>query len=88
MLKGVYKSTRCKFELSGGRCYKGRQCRFSHSTDNDNDIDAEVMPFRRRVYTELYNEGFSLPLEIRHEIGKMKQSLMKLCTRRRSMRKG
>ena len=29
------------------------------------------MPFRFKVYTKLYNDGFSLPYEIRHEIGKM-----------------
>ena len=42
-----------------------------HTTDNDREIDAEVMPLRFKVYTKLFNDGFSLPCEIRHEIGKM-----------------
>ena len=69
MLKGVYKTTQCDYEFRG--CNKGSRCCFAHSTDNDREIDAEVMPFRFKVYTKLYNEGFSLPYEIRHEIGKM-----------------
>ena len=71
MLRGVYKSERCKFEIRGGKCFKGSDCCFLHSTDNDNNIDAVVMPFRRRIFMELYDEGFALPIEIRHEIGKM-----------------
>ena len=86
MLKGVYKTTRCRFELSGGRCNKGRQCCFSHATDNDHDIDAVVMPFRHRVLTELYDEGFSPFIEILHEIGKMTRSLWRLPAEGRSMR--
>ena len=71
MLKGVYKAERCRFEIRGGKCYKGSECCFLHSTDNDNNIDAVVMPFRRKIFKKLYDEGFSLPIEIRHEIGKM-----------------
>ena len=33
MLKGVYKSERCRFEIRGGKCYKGGECCFLHSTD-------------------------------------------------------
>ena len=33
MRKGVYKSERCRFEIRGGKCYKGGECCFLHSTD-------------------------------------------------------
>ena len=42
-----------------------------HYTDNPREIDAEVMPLRFKVYKRLFDEGFSLPCEIRHEIGQM-----------------
>ena len=47
MLKGVYKTTQCDYEFRG--CQKGSQCCFAHTTDNDREIDAEVMPLRFKV---------------------------------------
>ena len=69
MLKGVYKTTQCDYEFRG--CQKGSQCCFAHTTDNSREIDAEVMPLRFEVYKKLFDDGFSLPCEIRHEIGQM-----------------
>ena len=71
MLKGVYKTTPCNYEHKSGKCNKGSKCCFAHSTDDGREIDAEVMPFRFKVYTKLYNDVFPLTFEIRHEIGKM-----------------
>ena len=69
MFKGVYKTTQCDYEFRG--CQKGSQCCFAHTMDNPREIDAEVMPLRFKVYRRLFDEGFSLPYEIRHEIGQM-----------------
>ena len=35
------------------------------------NIEAVVMPLRRKIFTELFDEGFSLPLGHLHEIGKI-----------------
>ena len=47
MLKGVYKTAQCDYEFRG--CSKGNKCCFAHTTDNDREIDAEVMPLRFKV---------------------------------------
>ena len=67
MLRGMYKTAMCKHEHSRQGCEKGDACVFVH-TDNDANIDAEVIPLRFNVYTKLYEDGFSL-LEILYEIG-------------------
>ena len=69
MLKGVYKTTQCDYEFRG--CQKGSQRCFAHITDNPREIGSEVMPLRFKVYRRLFDEGFSLPYEIRHETGQM-----------------
>ena len=72
MLKGVCKTNRRKRELSfPNGCSKGDECVFAHSTDNPAKIDAEVIPLRFDVYTKLYEDKFSLPLEILYEIGQI-----------------
>ena len=71
MLKGVYKTERCTFDARGRKCFKGDRCCFLHPTDNDMNIGAVVMPFRRKIFMELFNEEFSLPLGHLHEIGKI-----------------
>ena len=69
MLKGVYRTTLCDYEFRG--CQEGSKCCFAHTTGNPREIDAEVMPLRFKVCRRLFDEGFSLPCEIRHEIGRM-----------------
>ena len=71
MLKGVYKTERCTFDTRGRRCQKGDECCFLHSTDNSMNIDAVVMPLRRKIFMELFDAEFSLPLGHLHEIGKV-----------------
>ena len=71
MLKGVYKTERCMSDTKNRRCTKGDECCFTHSTDNDMNIEAVVMPLRRKIFTELFNEEFSLPLGHLHEIDKI-----------------
>ena len=43
---------------------------FAHSTDNQAAISNDVNPLRFQVYTQLYNDGFSLPPQIFYEISK------------------
>ena len=71
MLKGVYKTEMCNYDARGKRCDKGDQCCFAHSTDNEYDIAAVVNPFRKKIFTELFDAEFSLLLEHLHEIGKI-----------------
>ena len=71
MLKGVYKTEMCSYDARGKRCSKGGECCFAHSTDNEYDIAAVVKPFRKKIFTELFNREFSLPLEHLREIGKI-----------------
>ena len=61
----------------GKRCDKGDQCCFAHSTDNEYDIAAVVNPFRKKIFTELFDMEFSLPLEHLHEIGKITDQELK-----------
>ena len=69
ILRGVHKTTLCKHGFHG--CEKGSACVFAHTTDNQREIAAEVIPLRFGVYARLFNDGFSLPCEIRYDIGKM-----------------
>ena len=71
MLKGVFKTERCMYDARGQKCFRGSECCFLHSTDNEHSIDAVVMPFRHRIFTELFNAEFSLPLGHLHEIGRI-----------------
>ena len=71
MPKGVYETERCSYDARGRRCNKGADCCFAHSTDNENMIAAVVNPFRKKIFTELYDANFSMPLEHLHEIGKL-----------------
>ena len=57
--------------MSLGGCEKGSTCCFAHTTDNPREIDAEVFPPRYKVYTKPFNDRFSLPCEIRYEIGQI-----------------
>ena len=77
MPKGVYKTKMCSYDARGKRCTKGDECCFAHSTDNEYDIAAVVKPFRKKIFTELFNRGFSLPLEHLHEIGKITDQELK-----------
>ena len=70
MLKGVYKTEMCNYDTKGKRCDKGDRCCLAHPTDNEYDIAAMVNPFRK-IFTELFDREFSLPLEHLHEIGKI-----------------
>ena len=83
MLKGVYKTERCNFDVRGGRCTKGDDCCFAHRSDNNSMIEATVKPFRRKIFNELYDAKFSLPLEHRHEIGKLSNEEYKIARQRR-----
>ena len=52
-------------------CKKGDECCFTHSTDNNSMVEAVVRPLRRKIFTELSDEEFSLPLGHLHEVGKI-----------------
>ena len=72
MLKGVFKKSPCNHEFIFPKgCVKGSECVFARSTDNRAAIAAEVNPLRFKVYTQLYNDSFSLPPEILFEIGQI-----------------
>ena len=83
MLRGVYKTERCSYDARGRRCNKGAECCFAHSTDNENMINAVVQPFRRRIFQELYDANFSLPLEHLHEIGKLTDEELRIAQQKR-----
>ena len=71
MARGVFKSSLCRHETSGHGCRAGAMCVFRHRNDDDMLISAEVRDVRFRIYTRLYNDGFTLPPEILYEIGKI-----------------
>ena len=71
MARGVFKSSLCRHGTSGFGCRAGAMCVFRHRNDDDMAIAAEVRAVRLRIYTELYNDGFTLPPEILYEIGKI-----------------
>ena len=73
MARGVFKSSLCRRETSGFGCRAGAMCVSMHRNDDDMAIAAEVRDVRLRIYTELYNGGFTLPPEILCEIGKITQ---------------
>ena len=83
MLKGAYKTERCSYDARGRRCNKGADCCFAHSTDNENMIAAVVNPFRKQIFTELYDANFSLPLEHLHEIGKLTDEEFRIALQKR-----
>ena len=86
MLKGVYKTERCSYDFRGGRCTKGDACCFAHSSDNESMIDAVVKPFRLKIFNELYDAKFCLPLEHLHEIGKITTEEFHIALRKRELR--
>ena len=83
MLKGVYKSVRCEYDTRGGRCTKGDDCCFAHRNDNNSVIEAIVKPFRFKIFNELFDARFSLPLEHLHEIGKISDECYRIAKQKR-----
>ena len=83
MLKGVFKTEKCSFDTKGRVCKKGDECCFTHSTDNNIMVEAVVKPFRRKIFTELFDEEYSLPPGHLHEIGKIKTEQYHAALRRR-----
>ena len=73
MARGVFKSSLCRREISGNGCRAGAMCVSRHRNDDDMLIAAEVRDVRLRIYTELYNDSFTLSPEILFEIGKITQ---------------
>ena len=71
MFKGVSNKSQCDHGFSARGCLKGEDCVFAHSTDNQAAIANEVNLLRFKVYTQLYNDSFSLPPEILYEIGQI-----------------
>ena len=71
MLKGLYKTETCRYDATERGCRSGNLCCFRHSVDTEHSISQAVHPIRRKVFNELYNQNFALPLDILHEIGKV-----------------
>ena len=84
MFTGMFKTTLCKHEFHG--CAKGSACVFAHTIDNQREFDAEVIPLRFGVYKRLYDDGFSLHCEIRHEISQMSDEGYKIEMRKKDHR--
>ena len=78
MAKGVFRSVQCHHELSRGGCQKGDWCVFRHHDDNPKAIIAnEAGLVRFRIYTKLFNNGYTLPPQILLEIGKITEEQLK-----------
>ena len=71
MAKGAFKSVRCHRGLSRNGCQKGDRCLFRHHGDNPKAIANEVGLVRIRIYTKLFDDGYSLLPQILYEIGKI-----------------
>ena len=58
MARGAFKSVQCRHEGTREGCLKGASCVFRHWHDDDMALTVEVRGVRRRIYTELHENGF------------------------------
>ena len=88
MARGVFKSMQCRHGGSREGCLKGASCVFRHRRDDELAISVGVRDVRLSTYTRLYQDGFTLPPEILHEIvrsllrSSMLSSMLGLATRK------
>ena len=69
MCRGAYKTEKC----THFRCDKHQRgtCCFMHAEEDDDNIDEIAMRVRYRIFTQMSDDGCSLPAEHRLEIGEI-----------------